>query len=505
MKPISTIIVVNNEEKLVRRCLESIKPVSSEIIVIHDGKCVDNSLKIASEFTKKIFERKKYYCPEPHLVDALYMSHNDWIMRLDTDEYLSQDLIEHILRLDLEKGDLTHFKANWREWHENTPTEQSGYSAKILLFNKNHSLSIGMPHRAVEISGEGLLLNGYLEHTPAHINYSFKELLSKKLKPFTKVEAGLRYSNPIKIYSLNSGTQLPKKITIRNKYPIITAPFFAFRTYLKSLMELKRARSFFAVRRIFSFANAHLIEQLLLSYYMYKEKKRLKNENSEAPKDFDTNYDEEYFERGLVSGKSLYTNYRWMPELTIRTAYFMAKDLPIDEGSKILDFGCAKGYLVRAFRFLNFDAYGVDISDYAVSKAEKDVIKYCKLIKNISDVKKIFNEKFDWIIAKDIFEHIPEEQLRETLKELAPITKKMFVVVPLGTDDVRGKFVVPDYNKEITHFTAKTDKWWKNFFQKNNFSVEKASFSFRFCKHNWTSVWPRGNGFYVLKSKIFKK
>ena len=53
MKPISTILVVNNEEKLIRRCLESIKPVSDEIIVIHDGKCLDDSLKITSEFTKK--------------------------------------------------------------------------------------------------------------------------------------------------------------------------------------------------------------------------------------------------------------------------------------------------------------------------------------------------------------------------------------------------------------------------------------------------------------------
>ena len=115
MKPITTILVVNNEEHIVRRCLESIKPISSEIIVIHDGKCADKSLKIASEFTEKVFERKKYYCPEPHLVDALYMAHHDWILRLDADEYLSPDLIEHILRLDLEKEPYTHFKANWRE------------------------------------------------------------------------------------------------------------------------------------------------------------------------------------------------------------------------------------------------------------------------------------------------------------------------------------------------------------------------------------------------------
>ena len=509
MKPISTILVVNNEEKLIRRCLESIKPVSDEIIVIHDGKCLDDSLKIASEFTKKIFERKKYGCLEPHLVDALYMANNDWILRLDTDEYLSKDLIEHILQLNLENTSFTHFKAKWREWHGNIPTEQSSYSAKILLFNKSYSVSIGIPHRAVAVSGPSLILNGYLEHTPVHIDYGFKDLIFKKLKPFAQTEAKMRYSNPIKVYPGNFLNPFPKRIIIRNKYPLLTAPLFAFHTYLKSLLNVKKARSFFAFRRIFGFANAHLIGQFLLSYYMHQEKKRLKNINPRASLaidvrqgELDKYYDEEYFEKGLSSGKSLYVNYHWMPELTIRMAYFMTKDLPIKEGAKILDLGCAKGYLVSSFRFLNFDAYGVDISDYVISKVEKDVIKYCKLIKDIGDIKKIFNTKFDWVIAKDIFEHIPEEQLSGTLKELALITRKMFVVVPLAQDDISGKFVCPDYNKKLTHFTAKTDKWWKEVFQKNNFSVEKTSFNFRFCKENWTSKWPKSNGFYILKSKL---
>lgn len=505
MKPITTILVVNNEENLIKRCLESVKPVSSEIIVIHDGQCCDNSLNIASEFTEKVFERKKYGCLEPHLVDALYMAHHDWILRLDTDEYLSEDLIKHILELDLEKVDFTHLKANWRDWKNGAMVEQSSYPQKILLFNRNHSLSIGIPHRAVEVSGQSLLLNGYLEHTPAHANFGFKEMLFKKLKPFAKVDAALRYASPVKIYSLNRENKLPKKILLRNKYPLLTAPFFALRVYFHTLKEAAESRSWFAFKRVFSVAHAHLVEQFLLSYYMHQEKRKLKllkpaDTADISENEIDRHYDEEYYEAGLRSGKSLYVNFHWMPELTIRMAYFMTKDLPIEESSKILDFGCAKGYLVRAFRFLNFEAYGVDISDYAISKAEKDAIKYCKLIKDNKDIRKIFDFKFDWVIAKDVFEHIPEQKVPEVLKELSLIAKKVFIAVPLAKDDVSGKFVCPDYDKEQTHFTAKTDKWWKKLFQKNNFSVEKSSFSFRFCKENWTSKWPKSNGFYVLKS-----
>jgi len=217
-------------------------------------------------------------------------------------------------------------------------------------------------------------------------------------------------------------------------------------------------------------------------------------------------YDEEYFERGLISGKSCYVNYHWMPEATIGMAYYMVKDLPISNGYKILDFGCAKGYLVKAFRILGLEAFGVDISDYAISKVDKDVEKYCKRIKNAKDIKNLLKiKKFDWVIAKDVFEHIPEENLPVILRNLSSAAKKMFLVIPLGKDDASGKFIVPEYDKDITHFTAKTDKWWRECFQKNNFSIERMSFSFRHCKENWTSVHPKGNGFYILKSKFFKK
>lgn len=223
--------------------------------------------------------------------------------------------------------------------------------------------------------------------------------------------------------------------------------------------------------------------------------------------DLSSLYDEEYFERGLVLGKSCYVNYHWMPEATIGMAYHMVKDLPINNGSKILDFGCAKGYLVKAFRILGFESYGVDISEYAISKVDKDVGEYCKIIKNAKDIKNILGIKnFDWIIAKDVFEHIPEKQLKDVLKELSLISKKLFLIIPLGKNDSNAsRFIIPEYDKDITHLTAKTDKWWRKYLQKNNFSIERAGFSFRHCKENWTSVHPKGNGFYILKSNFLKK
>jgi hypothetical protein len=81
------------------------------------------------------------------------------------------------------------------------------------------------------------------------------------------------------------------------------------------------------------------------------------------------------------------------------------------------------------------------------------------------------------------------------------VTEKMFVVVPVGADDVSGKFIIPEYNHDHTHFTVKSDKWWANLFEKSGFIVEKMIYDFRYCKYNWTAVWPKGNAFYILKRK----
>ena len=70
-------------------------------------------------------------------------------------------------------------------------------------------------------------------------------------------------------------------------------------------------------------------------------------------------FDEKYFEDGVRNRVSAYEQYRWMPERTIREASSIINNIEFD---KVLDFGCAKGFLVYAMRLLGKDAHGVDVS-----------------------------------------------------------------------------------------------------------------------------------------------
>ena len=53
MKSLSALIVVHNEEKQLKKCLQTLK-FANEIVVILD-KCTDKSKTIAQKFSNKIF------------------------------------------------------------------------------------------------------------------------------------------------------------------------------------------------------------------------------------------------------------------------------------------------------------------------------------------------------------------------------------------------------------------------------------------------------------------
>ncbi|MFV3131057.1 SAM-dependent methyltransferase [Niveispirillum sp. KHB5.9] len=211
-------------------------------------------------------------------------------------------------------------------------------------------------------------------------------------------------------------------------------------------------------------------------------------------------YDEDYFERGVVVGKSGYMNYRWMPEMTIRMAHFMIRNLDLKSGQRVLDFGCAKGFLVKALRLLDIDAEGIDVSEYAISMVDTELRGHCRLVRDVDD-DRCFVGRYEMMIAKDVFEHLTEAQVRTLLAQAKGRCARVFAAIPLAADNHSGSFIVPEYNKDITHITAKTFDWWRDLFIDCGWTIEEGSYTCHGIKENWTRYWPDGNGFFTLKAR----
>lgn len=209
-------------------------------------------------------------------------------------------------------------------------------------------------------------------------------------------------------------------------------------------------------------------------------------------------YDENYFERGPILGISGYQNYSWMPELTIRMAHKLVMELPIRPGESVLDFGCAKGFVVKALRILDVDATGVDVSTYAIAHADGEVREYCRHVSSHQDPA-LFVREYDWMLAKDVFEHLVPEDLGDLLRRARSHVRKVFAAVPLAADDDSGKYIVPQYDQDITHRIAKSMRWWTRMFEQQGWRILRASHQFPGCKENWTTAWPNANGFFVIE------
>ena len=206
-------------------------------------------------------------------------------------------------------------------------------------------------------------------------------------------------------------------------------------------------------------------------------------------------YDADYYERGLETGKSCYQNYRWIPELTIPMAMTMIDFLGIERGATVLDFGCSKGFLVKSLRLLGRHAYGVDISRYAIDNVDPAVKQYCFLKTSAFLKGNGFITDFDYCIAKDVFEHIPESELKPVLDWID--AKVMFAIIPLGSTETG--FIAPANNMDVTHVTCHNVVWWGAMFKKAGWAVADFRYQVSGIKDSYYTKHPEAHGFFTLR------
>ena len=207
-------------------------------------------------------------------------------------------------------------------------------------------------------------------------------------------------------------------------------------------------------------------------------------------------YQRDYYENGIEMGLSCYQNYRWIPELTVPMAMTMIDYLGIKRHDSILEIGCAKGYLVKAFRVLYRKAYGIDISHYAIHNADSEIKNFCYWgTLNKESSKYLPMIKFSVCIAKDVFEHITKPDLIDILKYI-PSTR-LFVIVPLGNGN--GQYIALNNNMDKTHVICESADWWLKFFGMQKWTVEKFTYQIPGIKENYYEHYPKAHGFFTLQ------
>src|SRR5438067_1444734 len=79
-----------------------------------------------------------------------------------------------------------------------------------------------------------------------------------------------------------------------------------------------------------------------------------------------------------------------------------------------LDVGCAKGFLVECLRDRDVEAYGFDVSDYAIAEVREDIKPYCWVGSAVDSIRKTY----DLITCIEVCEHLSESAAQETIRQM---------------------------------------------------------------------------------------
>lgn len=175
MATISLCMIVKNEERVLSRCLESIKNAVDEIIIADTGS-TDNTKKIAEEYTDKVFDFEWIDDFSAARNFAFSKASEDYIMWLDADDVVSDNNCRKIIELknNLSDADIVMMKYN-TAFDENGKATFSYYRERIIRKAIN-PIWKGRVHEAIELSGTVVYSDIEIDHYSIKTEYSRRNL-----------------------------------------------------------------------------------------------------------------------------------------------------------------------------------------------------------------------------------------------------------------------------------------------------------------------------------------
>jgi len=187
---LSVVIITFNEERNIERCLLSVQELADEILVV-DSFSKDKTLEICEKYNVRLIQNPF----EGHIQQknfAMQQAQFDWILSLDADEALSEELsksIKHIKSISkqeinlFEMNRLTNYCGAWVKhcgWYPDT---------KVRLVNRQFAKWGGVnPHDRLEGSKQEKV--AFLKGDILHYSYYTKEDHLKQIEYFSKIAAG---------------------------------------------------------------------------------------------------------------------------------------------------------------------------------------------------------------------------------------------------------------------------------------------------------------------------
>jgi GT2 family glycosyltransferase/SAM-dependent methyltransferase len=123
---------------------------------------------------------------------------------------------------------------------------------------------------------------------------------------------------------------------------------------------------------------------------------------------------------------------------------------------RVFDVGCAKGFLVEALRDRGVEAWGSDVSEYAIGEVRPDLRDFCSVRSAAEPIPGLY----DLVTCIEVLEHLSDEEGRAAVRNMTAVS-----------DQVLFSSTPADFS-EPTHINVRPVIYWLKLFRDSSFAAD---------------------------------
>ena len=189
---LSAVLITYNEEADLPACLESVRGLASEIIVVDSGSA-DRTQDIALSYTPHV-HRREFTDYAGQKQAALELATGEWVLSIDADERVSPELAREFEEFLKHPSSFAGFRIPYEVHFMGRALRFGGLGAEehLRFFRRDAGRFVGGElHEGIEVRGPVGRLRGVLRHFPYHDLDDYLD----KMRRYTTLAAQKRWDH----------------------------------------------------------------------------------------------------------------------------------------------------------------------------------------------------------------------------------------------------------------------------------------------------------------------